>query len=177
MKSILKVVAIGLLTGVTNSWADKGDQFLLAKIGFMSIELNDADPLYSVGAVYGYGITPEIAVEGELNLGLAGGEYKRTDGAGSVRDKGDYKIATLAGYGVYRVPVTESAYLKGKLGLLFESIKRNGTASDGTSTGLGLAGGVGVGTRVSETLTAEAEVTGIDQDIVFYSLGINYVFR
>jgi opacity protein-like surface antigen len=143
----------------------------------MSIDLNNADPLMSLGALYGYGITPEITVEGELNLGLVGGEYKQKNAAGDVFEEGDYRIWTLAGYGVYRFPLSDVAYIKGKLGLLFENVKRSGELEDDSATGFGLAGGIGAGTQVIEGLTLEAEITGIDEDIIFYSLGLHYAFK
>ena len=55
--------------------ADKGDQYALAKFGAMAIDLNKADPLFAAGFVYGYGLTPRISAEAELNLGLIGGKY------------------------------------------------------------------------------------------------------
>lgn len=178
MKKMSKVVAATILMlGCSTVWADRGDQYVLGKFGFMSVDLNDADPLFSLGALYGYGITPEITVEGELNLGLIGGEYKQKNAQGQTFEKGDYRIWTLAGYGVYRFPLSDVAYLKGKLGLLYENVKRSGDLIGGdTSNGFGLAGGIGAGTQVIKGLTAEAEITGIDQDIIFYSLGLHYAF-
>ena len=169
-----------LATLVANSaWADRGDQFLLAKVGFMSVDLNNADLLYSVGALYGYGITPDITAEAEVNLGLLGGAYKRKDSAGTVLESGDYRVSTLAGYGVYRLPVTESVYLKGKLGLLYENVARSSDLSQGAKTArdFGVAGGVGAGARIANAFTLELEITGIDADILFYSAGLHYVFK
>lgn len=177
MKIISKALALLLVMCGTNAWADQGDQYVLGKVGFMSVDLHNADPLFSIGALYGYGITPEITAEGELNLGLIGGEYKQKNSSGVVYEQGDYRITTLAGYGVYRLPVTEVAYIKGKLGLLYESVKRSGDLSSKTATGFGLAGGIGAGGRIAEMLTLEAEITAIDQDIFFYSLGVHYAFK
>jgi opacity protein-like surface antigen len=162
--------------GITPAWAERGDQYVLGKLGFMSVDLNNADPLFSVGILYGYGLTSEITLESELNLGLLGGEYEQKNSLGEVFEEGEYRIWTLAGYGVYRFPLSNFAYLKGKLGVLYENVKRSGKIDDKTSTGFGLAGGLGAGTQVIENLTVEAEITGIDKDIIFYSLGLHYVF-
>jgi len=165
------------------SQADAGDQYLLPKIGTMSVELNEADSLSSVGLLYGYGITPEFTLEGELNAGLSGGEYKRTLNSGT-RLEGKYTVWTIAGYGVYRYPVTDNIFLKGKLGLLYENIDRDGIqttsgdlarSDDNKSKGLGFAGGLGFGFRAKSTIF-EIEGTLIDSDILFYSLGVNYAF-
>ena len=177
MKTIFKILVLMLVACGSNAWADRGDQYVLGKLGIMSVKKNNADALGSIGALYGYGVTPEITVEGELNLGLFGGKYEQKNSAGKVFEKGDYRIWTLAGYGVYRFPLTDAAYLKGKLGLLYENVKRSGQLTDKTSKGLGLAGGVGVGTRISDALTLEGEITGIDKDIVFFSLGLHYAFK
>ena len=165
------------------SYADAGDQYLLPKLGYMSVDLNDADPIFSLGVLYGYGITSGFSVEGELNLGLSGGEYDKTLSSGT-RLQGEYSIWTLAAYGVYRYSVTDVIFLKGKLGILYENIERDGTQtpSAGTplsdnrkTTGFGAAGGLGVGFIIKDS-TLEFEVTGIDEDIIFYSIGINYSF-
>ena len=165
------------------SFADAGDQYLLPKLGYMSVDLNNADPIFSLGVLYGYGITSGFSVEGELNLGLSGGEYDNTLSSGT-RLLGEYSIWTLATYGVYRYPLTNVIFLKGKLGILYENIERDGaqTPAAGTplpdnskTTGFGAAGGLGVGFVIKES-TLEFEVTGIDKDIIFYSVGINYSF-
>lgn len=172
MKKILCFLLLALLCTAGNAWADAGDQYLLPKLGIMSIDLKDADPLYSAGVLYGYGITSDVTVEGELNLGLTGGEYSETP------DSGKYKIWTLAGYAVYRYRTTAETYLKGKLGVLYENVERASDLPDqsDTATGFGLAGGLGAGFIIGEALTLEAEMTVIDKDIIFYSLGIHYPF-
>ena len=160
MKKLLFILLFFILTsGFT--YADSGDQFLIPKVGFMSVDLNNADLLYSVGLLYGYGITPGITVEGELNLGVSGGKS----------DIGDYKIWTVAAYGVYRHMLTSTDYLKAKVGVLYENVEATSKATD-----TGPAGGLGFGFKVNKTII-ELEATTIDQDIVFYSVGINHPFQ
>ena len=145
--------------------------YLLPKFGIMSVDLNNADPLISVGLLYGIGLTETISFEAELNYGFSGGEH--------VKDsvKGEYRISTLAGYGVYRFPVTDNTYLKGKLGLLFEDIERNLDNGEAINTDdFGVAGGVGIGTQFGNMATVEIEATLIDKNIIFYSLGAHYRF-
>ncbi len=164
MKKLFFVLLLSVITSVITTGiacADRGDQYLIPKVGFMAVGLNGADPLYSLGVMYGYGITPEITAEAEINVGLVGGES----------DLGDYEIWTVAGYGVYRHPITDTDYIKAKIGLLYEDIEvASGSASDN-----GVAGGLGYGFRVNTTII-ELEATIIDEDIIFYSMGVNYPF-
>jgi hypothetical protein len=177
MKKLSLLVFVITCFMTATAMADRGDQYLLPKLGFMSINLNNAKPLFSGGLLYGYGISPSVTIEGEINVGISGGGYDRKDSSGQVYDSGNYKIWTLAAYGVYRLPIFDNAYLKGKLGGLYENIKRTSDfGNPDTATGFGLAGGVGVGVIAAKKLTFELEVTGIDADIIFYSLGIHYPF-
>ncbi len=147
------------------------------------MELNEADSLTSVGLLYGYGISAKLTLEAELNASIAGGEYDRTLDTGS-RLAGEYTVWTIAAYSVYRHPITSRFYFKGKFGLLYESIERDGIqmtsggleqSDDNTSTGLGFAAGLGFGFNL-DPIIIENEMTIIDNEIIFYSIGINYTF-
>lgn len=177
MKSIFTTLAMLFALMSSTVWADRGDQYVLGKLGIMSVKTDSADALGSIGMLYGYGLTPEITVESELNLGWFGGEYQQKT-AGVVRAHGNYRIWTVAGYGVYRKLIGDATYLKGKLGVLYENVNRTVVeGEDQVSKGFGLAGGIGAGTRIADALTFEAEITGIDKDIVFFSLGLHYAFK
>ncbi|MBI3774287.1 MAG: porin family protein [Gammaproteobacteria bacterium] len=172
MKTIFTTLAMLFALVSGNVWADRGDQYVLGKLGVMSVKTDNADALGSIGVLYGYGLTPEITVESELNLGWFGGEYKQKSA------HGNYRIWTVAGYGVYRKLIGDATYLKGKLGVLYENVTRTVVENeDQVSKGFGLAGGIGAGTRIADALTFEAEITGIDKDIVFFSLGLHYAFK
>ena len=178
MQIILKTLVLMLAAYGSNAWADRGDQYVLGKLGFMSVKKGNAETLGSIGALYGYGLTPAITLESEINLGLFGGKYDQKDTLGNVVESGKYRIWTVAGYGVYRLLFSDVTYLKGKLGLLYENVKHsNDMHGDHVAKGFGLAGGVGVGTRIADALTLEGEITGIDKDIVFFSLGLHYAFK
>jgi hypothetical protein len=177
MKKCLVAVFLIMEAMVGSAMADRGDQYLLPKLGFMSVDLYDADPLFSLGILYGFGITSAITFEGEVNLGISGGEYSKKDASNVVGEAGEYKIWTVAGYGVYRFPIRDYLYLKGKAGLLYESIERTSDIREGdTATGFGFAGGLGAGVIFGQKLTLELEATGIDESIIFYSLGFHYAF-
>ena len=156
--------------------SNKGDHYLLAKIGFMSIKRNDADMLASLGAVYGFGLSSRWSLEAEANLGVIGGEYTQKNGS-IVIQSGDYRVSTLAGYGVFRHHLSASVFAKLKSGLLYEHVRRSGTDSNETSNGFGAVGGLGLGWRIGQSTTIEGEITGIDRKIMFYSIGFNSAFK
>ena len=168
--------------------ATAAKQYLLPKIGVMSIDVNQAASVTSVGLLYGYKITQKFTIESELNYGISGGHYDKTLVSGT-RLQGGYDLSTIATYGVYRHSLSNKIFTKAKLGLIYEDIQREGTLTTGTgvtqsdsdhSQGFGLAGGYGIGivldTRYMKNSIVELEVTAVDEDIVFYSLGFNYAF-
>jgi len=161
--------------------AAAGDQFLLPKFGVMSIDLKNADPLLSVGFMWGFGLSDNISFEAEYNNGFDGGEYESTEvtATGVYR----YRVNTVAGYLVHRYPMGNGSYFKTKVGLLHEKVKftePNSIDSSITDTrqtsDTGIAGGLGLGSSIGERLTLEFEMTLIDKDIIFYSLGTHYNF-
>jgi len=154
------------------SFAGQGDHFLLPKIGFMVIDLHETDPLISVGVLYGYGLSNRFSVEGELNYGFSGGEYTTED-----NETGEYRIWTAAGYGVFRLPIWDTGYLKAKVGGLYENVTRNSEQrEDREDDDFGVAGGLGLGALLWGKATLELEATVIDKDIVFYSIGAHFSF-
>ena len=155
---------------------NRGEHYLLAKIGFMSIKRNNADVLASLGTVYGIALSPWWSMETEANLGIFGGEYTQKQDAAVVQT-GDYRVATLAGYGAFRYRIATPVYAKVKAGLLYEHVKRSGTDTDETSNGFGISGGLGLGWQPGRTTTIEVEITGIDRKLVFFSIGLNSAFK
>ncbi len=177
MKKLLALFVFCLLFNQL-AYAHRGDQFLLPKFGFMDIQINNPTPLWSVGLLYGYGLTNRISLEAEANLGFSGGEYEKHDPVtGLVAEKGTYNVSTFATYGVYRYPLWQGGYIKTKLGLLYEKVSRElelgGKRED---TDFGAAGGLGFGIMIMNQFTMELEATVIDKDIIFYSLGTHINF-
>jgi hypothetical protein len=160
------------------AFAARGDQFLLPKVGFMDIRINNPSPLWSVGLLYGYGLTNRLSLEAETNLGFSGGNYEKRDpSSGAIVEKGTYRVSTLAAYGVYRYPLWQGGYIKSKLGLLYEKVGRElEQASKREDSDFGAAGGLGFGAMIMNKLTMELEATIIDKDIIFYSLGTHVNF-
>ena len=177
MKNILASIILFLVFNEL-AYAHKGDQYLLPKFGFMEIQMDQPNPLLSVGLLYGYGLTNRLSVEAETNLGFSGGEYeKRDSSSGTVSEKGDYKIYTAAAFGVYRFPLWQGGYVKTKLGLLYENVTRSIEQGEKRiNNDFGLAGGLGLGAVIMRNTTLELEATVIDKDIIFYSLGAHIHF-
>jgi len=115
----------------------------------------------------------DITAEAELNLAFLGGDYSNTN----TNDSGSYDVWSAAGYAVYRLPFQANLYGKVKGGLMAEHVSRSGDKTDSSAYAFGIAGGVGVGYVMSNLLTIEGEITGLDKDIFFYSVGANYAFR
>lgn len=169
-------LSLFLLAGYSGTaYCAAGDQYLLPKFGLMLIDLNNADPLLSLGLMYGIGLTENMSVEAEINAGISGGEYKEAN------NRGEYRVQTFASYLAYRHPLGKTGYLKGKLGVLTEQVELTrlellSATKSSTSKDTGVASGLGAGVFMGRRLTMEVEVTVIDKDIRFYSLGTHYRF-
>ncbi len=172
----LLLLAICLGGGlISNSvHADAGDQYGLAKIGIMTINKNNSGPVLALGGIYGVGLSPSFTFEAEFATSLGvGGEYVDENG-----DEGQYSIWTVAGYVAYRYVINDILYLKLKGGVVYEDVKRSGLNSNTTSTGVGAAGGGGLGFILDfgRPVMLELEATATEKDIIFYSLGMTYPF-
>ena len=168
------VFAFTFFVGAGKALAGEGDVYGGVKAGIAFVDDSgsiDIDDLTMIGFLVGVGITPEISFEGEFNVSVAGGDIDY------LWVSGDLDVWTLAGYAVYRAPISEEAFLKGKLGLLLEnwefSISGWGSESD---TDLELSAGIGAGLYFSEKLFGEVEFTIIEEDISYLSVGLNYIF-
>jgi long-subunit fatty acid transport protein len=182
MKRGLLFFAVLTMCNVTPVYSAAGDQYLLPKFGIMSIDLNDADPLISYGVMWGFGLSDNFSFEAEYNSGLSGGEYVDETQV-SIIIEGDYRVTTAAAYLVYRHPMANSNYIKTKFGILNEEVERSKTddalpnvTENIVSDDVGIAGGIGFGSSIGKRLTLEFEITLIDKDIIFYSLGTHYRF-
>lgn len=152
------------------------------KAGFMDLD-NEGnasfDPAVNVGVYGGYNFLGEqsrfgkdlgggtFSAEGEFTFTLLDGDVD----VGSF--SGDWDVLTFAGYGVYRIPVAQSAYLKGRAGLRWIDVDTSpNTSGTGSDSGLtfGIGAGFGLGSGILET-----ELTVVESDLLFLSVG--YLFR
>lgn len=167
----LFVLTIWFMAYDKTAFAEWGEQYVMGKAGIMAVNINNANPLVSLGVLYGFGLTANVSTELELNASLTGGEY-----AGE-NDKGKFNIWTVAAYGVHRLALSQEFYLKTKVGVLYGSFDRDSQLiRQNSADGFGAAGGFGIGMIAGSVLTIELEATFIDRDVYFYSLGAHYRF-
>lgn len=176
MKYIVPNVLLACVLAINTAWCDSGDQYALFKVGSMFIDKNGANNLTAIGGIYGVGLSPAFTVEGEFSVGLDGGEYAQ-DTSG---DSGQYKIYTLAAYLAYRYVFNESIYAKLKGGFAYENVKNLVDGKDSTvKDGFGAVGGLGLGLVLkleNKPVMVELELTQIEEDVLFLTLGATYPF-
>ena len=166
------VFAFTFFAGAGKATAGEGDVYGGVKAGLAFVDADvDVDDLMMIGFLLGLGITPEISLEGELNVSVAGGDFD----IGPFSGEAD--IWTVAGYAAYRAPLSEEAFLKAKIGLLFEDVELSvsGWPSE-SDTEFNLSAGIGAGVYFNEQLFGEVEFTIIEEDVTYLSLGLNYIF-
>ena len=187
MKKIFLFALIAAFSFVGVSSAEEGEMYVGAKTGLMMVDVSSTDDIIPLGVVYGHSLEhlfPNLWVEGEFNYGLTGGDIDSGPASGEV------SIWTLAGYAVYRYPLGDAAYLKGKAGLLYERAKveiddytmvvlgipLTVPGGSETDSDFNLSVGIGAGYKINDRITVEAEFTIIESDVDFLSVGLNYKF-
>jgi len=149
--------------------------YLGVKGGIMSNDAAGTDNAFNIGAYGGYNLLGEGA-RYPKNLGggtlSVEGEFTVTALKGDTRAYGDWNIMTLAGYAAYRFPLQNKFYLKGKAGVRWQDIDTDSPVGwNGSDTGLSF--GLGGGWQLNKG-AIEAEITVVESDITFVSLG--YLF-
>ena len=174
---LVALISIFALAGTAQFvQADEGDKYVGVKTGIMSIDVYGIDDITALGFLVGFGLTPEVSLEGELNIGISGGEID----TGVIIIDGEFDIWTLAAYAVYRHPINDTISLKGKAGLLYESVEFDmdtilGSLS-GDDTDFGVSFGAGATIKVTDLLSVDVEYTIIETDVDYLSAGLNYKF-
>ncbi len=174
-----KIFLFTLIMVFSFTGTSRAGMYLGGRTGMMMLDLEDVDDIIPVGGLFGYSITPLISIEGELNYGIAGGDWDPMPGVSA-----DFNIWTVAGYGAFRYPLGDAAYLKGKIGILRETVDAETTIDifgytytfDLSATDTGLSFGGGGGYKISDNMMIEAEFTIIEQDVNFLSIGLNVGF-
>ena len=154
-----------------NSHAESKTEYLVARTGAMFIQAQNTQPLLAGGVYYGYGIDENVALEVEANIGAVGGSYN--DGQGNY---GEFDVWTIAGYAVYRYPISNQVFAKGKFGLLFENITNNTRTDKLIKNDYGFSGGLGLGLHLKKKLTIELEASLLEKDIYYAGSGFHYRF-
>lgn len=145
--------------------AAEGDRYWGVKSGLVMVDVDGVDDIIPVTGVLGFGLTPELSVEGEATLSLLGGDV---DGGGEV------EVSALSVFVPFRAAIDNEKYFKAKVGLVNgEAELCNGgcVSEDDTAPAFGF----GLGIRTSQTLTWEIEYTLMefdDVDIDYLSVGV-----
>jgi len=143
-----------------------------AKVGVMDPDINGMDEATNAGVVLGY------TFGGDGNISWAAeAEFTTTISDGDIEvfgQKGDWDVDTQALYGVLRFG--SDIYGKVRAGYLREDVSASiaGVSVDDDDTGF--SGGLGAGWRMNENFAIELEYTFIEDDLDFYSAGLNYSF-
>lgn len=167
MKKVLSTALLGasLFMMSNQVLAENTNLYVGLKAGKMSADASGFDDATNVGVVLGYKLNNTFALEGEI-----------TDSSsdGSFSPSGKWSVDTTALYAVGRWG--DQAYLKAKAGILNEdvSVSVPGSSLSGDDTGLSL--GIGVGYHLNDRVNIEAEYTIIEEDLDFFSVGLNYAF-
>lgn len=174
MKRMIFLAAAMALLLAGAVWAQP---YIGAKTGMMMIDdegTDSIDNLIPIGLLFGYEVAPRMAVEGEFNYKIAGGGFDL-----DCDDEGGLDLWAFGAYFAYRYPLGDNLYLKGKGGVLYESVSWDWPCGygdllgDDSDTDTGLSIGVGVGMKLNEKITGEAEFTMLESDLNYISVGLN----
>jgi len=180
MKTKSLAVTLALAAGLAAAGAAQADGkiYVGAKLAIADADIGGFDNAYTAGIYGGYNLFGKdahfaadlaggtLAVEGEVMMTVSKGD------AGPVAGKWD--INSFGVYGVYRFPLGEQFYLKGKLGVVRYDIDTSGPyAGSGVETTL--AGGVGGGMKIGPG-RLEADITTYASDVLTYGVGFHMSF-
>lgn len=124
----------------------------------------------------GMNLNPErrggFGIEGELTTTLSKPEVKVSNASAEL------SYFTIAGYGVYAVPVDQNFGVRGRLGLLYENLNSDTLGPISGKDGDDFSGSFGIGAtyRFTHNLNGIAEYTYIEKDINHLSAGIQLRF-
>lgn len=113
-----------------------------------------------------------FAVEGEITTTISEPEIQVGNASAEL------SYFTLAGYGVYAVPVDENFGVRGRFGLLYENLDVDtvGPVDVDDDDDFSPSFGVGATYRFSQNLSGIAEYTYIEEDINHFSAGVQMSF-
>lgn len=185
---LIALIALFAFAGTAQlAYADEGDVYVGVKTGIMMVDELEDDPfddITVVGLLLGVGLTPEVSIEGELNMSVSSGDMDEINIPGMLTAEGDVDIWTLGAYAVYRHPINDTISLKGKAGALLVSMdfSYSGTlfgtpfAFSDDETDVEASVGAGATIKLTDQIDAEVEYTFMSSDIGYLSAGLNYKF-
>lgn len=163
---------IALLALTAGATAHAGHPYVGGKVGIMDVDLAAYDSATTVGLLVGW----ETRMDGPVSVGVEG-EITTTLGDADFSSGGvtaEWNLDTYAAYGVARFG--DQVYGKAKLGVLHEDLEVTTATASVRGDDTGASMGLGVGLRVNRSVSIEGEYTLIEEDVDFWSAGVNLAF-
>jgi hypothetical protein len=182
MKTKSLAVSLALVAGLAVAGAAQaeGKIYVGAKLAIADADIGGFDNAYTAGVYGGYNL---FGKDSHFAADLAGGTLAVEGEIMMTASKGDapagkWDINSFAAYGVYRFPLGEKFYLKGKLGVVRYDIDSNtldpiARAATGIETKL--AGGIGGGMKIGPG-RLEADITTYSSEVLTYGVGFHMSF-
>lgn len=171
MNATKRCALLGLLLGACGTAAAEGF-YAGARVGIMDVEVSGFDEATNAGILLGYefpsGIPLRWGLEAEFTTTVADGDFR----LGGV--SGDWDIDTQALYVVARAG--ERLYGKVRAGALREDVSAGAVGISVDDSDSGFSAGLGIGWRAAANIDLEAEFTMIEEDVNFFSIGLNLAF-
>jgi hypothetical protein len=157
--------------------------YLGAKTGLMMLDAVGVDDIIPIGVMGGFEFMPKMSIEGEFNYKISGGDWDY-----GRFGKFDWDLWVLSVYYVYRHPLNETFYIKGKAGLQYAHSGSEITYTtyelvgldlvevevtedySGSDTDLTVGGGMGM--SLNEQFGGEVEFTLMGGDFNYLSVGL-----
>jgi hypothetical protein len=159
----------------TSTNGSKTGIYLGPKGGFFTMETKNAIDILSIGGSIGYSLPLKnkffkLALEGETNYGVFGGDYVSGHPGNRVR------IRTFGGYGVIRSIPSNEIYIKGKIGVTHETVNKRESDVETIYKEVGPSFGAGVGFEASDFVNVEVEFATTNSDMKFFSINFHLLF-
>jgi hypothetical protein len=172
------IISLALLGGLTVAGTAQaaGKIYVGAKGGIAQVDSSGFDNAFNIGVYGGYNMLGKnshyaadlnggvLAVEGEVDFSIAKGDAP----------VGEWDMTSFGAYAAYRHPLSDSFYLKGKLGLVNYDVDTT-AATPNPGSDLALAAGIGAGWKLGPG-NLEAELTTYESDVLFISVGFHMNF-
>jgi len=172
----LALVLAGCMLAGAAQAQTPGEQYAKVQVAISDVDGFNDNGLALVGT-YGMNLgrtMPNFSVEGEITLTIDDPEFS------AFGETFEVSYYTLAGYGVYTLPVSQSFSLYGRAGVLYEDVTVEiptpfGTVEESDSD-IGLSFGIGANVAMGRTTDFTAGITIIDEDITHFSAGAQFRF-
>lgn len=171
VRSLLLVSLCLLTTLWSNARADEKNLYANFQLAYaMSTGYNASPSLVTSIGLPMNSFDTGFAIEAEISTTLT--PALRTVAGDSQK----LSYSTLAAYGVYLHPLSNDTILRGRLGLLYETLSIVAPLDTVESSATGVSGGIGLLLRNSPHLDSIVELTVVEAGIVHLNYGVQYRF-